>query len=78
MGKLEELQKKYELARYEPAPDCSRCGGKGEIWKEGGEIFNDGFVPCLCIFTHPDDRADVFDAFRQFGEKLKRERHSHK
>jgi len=70
---LEEVRQRYELAEYTPAPNCTRCKGKGEIWQEAGEIFEAGYVPCMCIFTHPDDLEMVSEAFNEVIGKLRRE-----
>ncbi len=50
MSKLKQLQEKYQKAKYEPDENCQKCGGKGEHWFVGNEIFRAGWSPCYCIF----------------------------
>jgi hypothetical protein len=57
---LKELREKYGERRHLPNPNCHRCKGKGEYWKDiETEFIKPHMSPCACIFFRHED-AELF------------------
>ena len=71
MSSLAKLKAKYDLsdgAKYEPNPNCKRCGGVGERKTLLGDV-----TFCHCLFIEPDFSNEIGDMLSDFARKMREE-----
>lgn len=79
MSKLEELQKRYPKAKYEPLENCEKCNGVGEVKfpeekkKKFTTLVPPDKTPCMCIYVNHKYLGVAREALNTTIKKLKSE-----